>query len=112
MKRKSAEDSGHYRITGLASELRACLANAGAQEAPVILHAHLAAGQKVCDRCHCFFATSRAGTDCQYQIPERKPSTRSDNLAKFAISLHMLAISALSKSNAISRCEYFFHRRR
>jgi hypothetical protein len=44
------------------------LANAGAQEASVILHAYLAARQKVCDRCYRFFAALRAGTDCQDQI--------------------------------------------
>ncbi len=59
-----------------------CLANAGAQEASVILHAHLAAGQKICDRCHRFFAALRARTDCQDQITQRKPSARSHDLSK------------------------------
>jgi hypothetical protein len=89
-----------------------CSANAGAQEAPVILHAYLAARQKVCDRCHRFFAASRTGTDCQDQITERQSSARPHDLAKLAISFHMLTISALSRSNAMSRCEYFFHRHR
>jgi hypothetical protein len=109
----SAEDSGHSKLTAPANERErpsGCLANAGAQEASVILHAYLTAGQKVCDRCHRLFAASRAGTDCHDQITERKPSARSDDLAKLAISFHMLAIFVLSKSNARSHCEYFFHR--
>jgi hypothetical protein len=31
-------------------------------------------------------------------------------LAKFAIPFHILAICSRSRSNATSRCEYFFHR--
>jgi hypothetical protein len=89
-----------------------CLANARAQETSVILYAYFAAGQKIRHGCHHLCAAARAGTNCQDQITERKPSARSDDLAKFAISLHILAISALSKSNAISRCEYFFPRRK
>jgi hypothetical protein len=89
-----------------------CLANAGAQETSVILYAYLAAGQEVRDGCHHLCAATRAGTNCQDQITERKPSARSDDLAKLAISFHMLAISTLSRSDAISHCEYFFHRHR
>jgi hypothetical protein len=88
------------------------LANAGAQEASVILHAYLAARQKVCDRCYRFFAALRAGTDCQDQITERQPSARSHDLAKLSISFHMLAIFGLSRSNAMVHCEYVFHRYR
>ena len=91
-------------------ETVAGLANAGAQETSVILHTYLAARQKVCDRCHRFFAASRAGTDCQDQITERKPSAGFHDLAKLAIPFHMLTISALSRSNATSHCEYFLHR--
>ena len=109
MKRKSAEDSGHYTITGLASELRACLANAGAQETSVILYAYLAAGQKIRHCRNHFCAAARAGTNCQDQITERQPSARSHDLAKLAISFHRLTSSALSRSNATSHCEYVFH---
>jgi hypothetical protein len=80
-------------VTSLASELRpARLANAGAQETSVILYAHLAAGQKIRHCCNRFCAAARAGTNCQDQIPKRKPSAWSDDLAKLTISFHMLAI--------------------
>jgi hypothetical protein len=113
--KNSAEDSGHYTITALANESECpsgCLANSGAQEASVILYAYLATGQKVRNGCHHLCAATRAGTNCQDQITERRPSAWSDDLAKLAISFHMLAISTLSRSNAMSRCEYFFHRKR
>ena len=87
-----------------------CLANAGAQETSVILYAYLAAGQEVRDGCHHLCAARRAGTNCQDEIPKRKSAALSDDLAKLAVSLHILAIPALSRSNAMSRCEYFFHR--
>jgi hypothetical protein len=86
------------------------LANAGAQETSVILHAHLTARQKICDRCYCFCAATSTGTNCQDQITERKPGARFNDLAKLAIPFHILAIFAPSKYNATSRCEYFFHR--
>jgi len=89
--------------------LKKSLTNASAQETAVILYAYLAAGQKIRDGCHHFGAATRTGTNFQDQIPKRK-SALSDDLAKLAISFHMLAISALSRSNAMSRCEYFFHR--
>jgi len=90
--------------------LKRCLANAGAQEPAIILYTYLTARQKIRDGCHRFGAATRAGTNCQDEIPKRKSAAISDNLAKFAISLHMSTISALSRSNAMSRCEYFFHR--
>jgi len=90
--------------------LKRCLANAGAQEPAIILYTYLTARQKIRDGCHHFGAATRTGTNCQDEIPKRKSAALSDNLAKLAISLHMLAISALSRSNAMSRCEYFFHR--
>jgi hypothetical protein len=97
-------------VTSLASELRpARLANAGAQETSVILYAHLAAGQKIRHCCNRFCAAARAGTNCQDQITERKPSARSHDLAKLAISFHMLTVSTLSRRNAISHCEYVVH---
>ena len=86
------------------------LANAGAQETPVILHAYLTACQKVCNRRNRFCAATGARTNCQDQIAERKSGARFNDLAKFAIPFHIFAIFALSKSNATSRCEYFFHR--
>ena len=86
------------------------LANPGAQETSVILDAYLTARQKVCDRGYRFCAAAGAGTNCQDQITERKPSARFNDLAKFAIPFHTLAIFALSKSNATIRCEYFLHR--
>ena len=110
MKSTSAEDSGHYSITGLASEpRRARLAYARAQETPVILHTYLAAGQKIRHCCNRFCAAARAGTNCQDQITERKPSARFHDLAKLTISFHMLAISGLSRSSASVHCEYVFH---
>jgi len=90
--------------------LKRCLANAGAQETAVIFYAYPTAGQKIRDCCHRFGAATRAGTNCQDEIPKGKSAALSDNLAKFAISLHTLAIFALSRSNAMSPCEYFFHR--
>jgi len=90
--------------------LKRCLANAGAQETAVILYAYLTARQKIRDGCHHFGAATRTGTNCQDEIPKRKSAALSHNLAKLAISLHMLAIAALSRANAMSRCEYFFHR--
>ena len=111
VKRKSAGDSGHCSVAGLrANFARARLANAGSQETAVILYAYLAARKKVRDGCHHLCAATRAGTNCQDQITERKPTARSDDLAKLAIPFHNLAIFALSRSNAMSRCEYFFHR--
>jgi hypothetical protein len=86
------------------------LANAGAQETSVILHTYLTARQKICDRRYRFCAATGARTNCQDQITERKSGARFDDLAKFAIPFHILAIFPLSKSNATSRCEYFFHR--
>jgi len=86
------------------------LANAGAQETSVILDTYLTARQKICDRCYRFCAALRAGTNCHDQITERKSGARFNDLAKFAIPFHILAIFALSKSNATRRCEYFFHR--
>jgi hypothetical protein len=88
---------------------RAWSANAGAQEPSVILYAYLATGQKVRDRCHHLCAAARTGTNCQDQITERKPSAGSDDLAKLAISFHMLAFSALSRSDARVHCEYVIH---
>jgi hypothetical protein len=92
--------------------LSGCLANAGAQETSVILYAYLAAGQKIRHCRNHFCAAARAGTNCQDQITERQPSARSHDLAKLAISFHRLTISALSRSNATSHCEYVFHRQR
>jgi hypothetical protein len=110
VKSTSAENSGHYSFTDLASQPRlARLANAGAQETSVILHAYLAAGQKIRHCCNRFGAAARAGTNCQDQITERKPSARFHDLAKLTISFHMLAISGLSRSSASVHCEYVFH---
>src|SRR4029077_5933013 len=89
-----------------------CLANAGAQETSVIFYAYLAAGQKIRHCCNRFCAAARAGTNCQDQISERQSGARSHDLAKLAISFHMLAIFGLSRSNAMIHCEYVFHRDR
>jgi hypothetical protein len=88
---------------------RACLAHARAKETSVILYAYPAAVQKIGDRCNHLSATLRAGADCQNQITQRKPSARSDDLAKLAIPFHVLAISALSMYGASSHCEYVVH---
>jgi len=110
MKSTSAELSGHYSTTGQQrTSLRSRLANAGAQQTSVILYAYLAAGQKIRDGCHHLCAATSAGTNCQDQITERKPSARSDDLAKLGISFHMLAVSSLSRSDASVRCEYVVH---
>ena len=85
------------------------LANAGTQEASVILYAYLATGQKVRDGCHHLCAATRAGTNCQDQITERSPSAWSDDLAKLVISFHIFTISALSRSDASVHCEYVVH---
>jgi hypothetical protein len=86
------------------------LANAGAQEASVVVDAYLTASQKVSDRGNHLFAALRAGADCQNQVTERGPGARSNYLAKLPISFHTLAVSVPSRSNATSHCEYFFHR--
>jgi len=91
---------------------QARLANAGAQEASVVVDAYLTASQKVSDRGNHLFAALRARADCQNQVTKRGPGARSDYLAKLSISFHMLAIFPLSRSNAISHCEYFFYRHR
>jgi hypothetical protein len=88
------------------------LANASAQKASVIFNAYLTACQKVCDRRNRLRAALRAGTNCQDQITERKPSARFDDLAKLAISFHILPVCSQSRSNAMIPCEYFFHRHR
>jgi hypothetical protein len=88
------------------------LANASAQKPSLILNSYLTACQKVR---HCrdrFFAAFGAGTNCQDQVTERKPSARSDDLAKLGISFHILAVCFKSRSDAIHSCEYFFHRHR
>jgi hypothetical protein len=69
----------------------------------------LAAIQKIGDGCHHLCAAPRAGTNCQDQIPERKPRARSYDLAKLAISLHMLAVSPLSRCDASGGCDYVIH---
>src|SRR5262249_4487584 len=99
----------------LLNRTRACrsqlyyLANAGAQETSLILYAYLPAGQKIGDGCHHLCAAARAGTNRQDQITEREPSAWSDNLAKLAISLHTLAVSAPSRCHASVHCEYVVH---
>jgi hypothetical protein len=93
------------RLLGLA------LANAGAQKTSVILYAYLAAGQKIRDGCDHLCAAASAGTNRQDQITERKPSAWSDDLTKLAIPFHMLAISAMSRCDASSHCEYVVHGR-
>jgi len=52
------------------------LTDPGAQEAPVVLQPHLAAGKKVRNRCDRFPAAVRAGTDRQDEITQRKPCAR------------------------------------
>jgi hypothetical protein len=88
------------------------LANASAQKPALILNSYLTTCQKVCHCRNRFFAAFGAGTNCQDQVTERKPSARSDDLAKLGISFHILAICSKSRSDAIRRCEYFFHRHR
>jgi hypothetical protein len=82
-----------------------CLTNARAQKTSVILNAYLTACQKIRYRGNRFFAASGAGTNCQDQITKGKATARFDNLAKFAISFHILPICSESRSDAIDRCE-------
>jgi len=49
------------------------LANACAQETPVVVHTHLATGEKIRDCCYRFRIAVRAGTDRQDQITQGKP---------------------------------------
>jgi hypothetical protein len=49
------------------------LANACAQETPVVVHTHLATGEKIRDCCYRFRVAVRAGTDRQDQITQGKP---------------------------------------
>ena len=49
----------------LAMRVKSPLANAGTQEAPIVLHTHLAAGQKIRHRCHHFSAAMR----CKTRLP-------------------------------------------
>src|SRR5262245_49524637 len=88
-------DTTAFRLSERTSP--ACLAHAGAQETSVILYAHLAAGQKIGDRCDHLCAASRTRTHRQNQITKRKPSAWSDNLAKLTISFHKSFIPALSR---------------
>ena len=48
------------------------LANPDAQEAPVVLQTHPAAGEKVCNGRDRLPITTRAGADCQDQITQRQ----------------------------------------
>jgi hypothetical protein len=83
-----------------------CLTNARAQETPVVLQTHLAAGKKIRNRCNCLIAALSAGTYRQYEITQRKPGARFQDLT---ISFHIVAVSIRSNSNAISYCEYLIH---
>jgi hypothetical protein len=57
----------------LKTVITASLANAGAQKTPVVVHTHLAAGEKIRDCCYRFRVAVRAGTDRQDQITQGKP---------------------------------------
>ena len=50
--------------------VNAPLANAGTQEAPIVLYTHLTAGQKIRHCCHHFSAAMRARIDGQDQITQ------------------------------------------
>src|SRR6266480_48141 len=52
------------------------LTNAGAQETPVVVQTHSAAGQKVRDCCDRLFVAAGAGAYRKDQITERKPGAR------------------------------------
>jgi hypothetical protein len=70
----SAQESGLYSIARNRGRPR--LADAGAQETPVLVHTHPAAGKKVRNRRDRLPAAVCAGTDCQDEIPQRKPAAR------------------------------------
>jgi hypothetical protein len=50
----------------------ASLANAGAQETPVVVHTHLAAGEKIRHCCYRLRVAVRARTDRQDQVTQGK----------------------------------------
>jgi hypothetical protein len=110
VKKTSAEEADTTALQAYGAKFaQPWSANPGAQETSVILYAYLAAGQKIRDGRDHLCAAARAGTNCQDQITERKPSAWSDDLAKLAISFHMLAVSALSRCYASIHCEYLIH---
>jgi hypothetical protein len=57
----------------LKTAIAASLTNAGAQETPVIVQAHLAAGEKIRNRGYRLPVAVCTGTDRQDEIPQGKP---------------------------------------
>ena len=91
----------------LKAVIAAKLANAGAQETPVVVHAHLAAGEKIGYCRDRLPVAVRAGADRQNQITQGKPGTSLQNLP---ISFHLVSVFSQSSSRAIPNCEYLIHK--
>jgi hypothetical protein len=68
---RSSDKSQEQRL--LKTVIAASLANAGAQEAPVVVHADLAASQKIRYSRYRFPVAVRAGTYHQDKVTQRKP---------------------------------------
>lgn len=107
--KRGVNEIGGAQSPRLFSHVRYGLADAGAQETSIILNSYLAARQKVGDGCYHLSAATRAGTNCQNEIPERKSVTRSDDLPKLAITFHTLSVSVTSRCDARCHCEYVVH---
>jgi len=90
----------------LKTAIAASLTNAGAQETPVVMQTHLAAGEKIRHRCDRLSVAVRAGTDHQDQITQGKPCASLQNLP---ISFHFVPVFSMSSSGAIPNCEYLIH---
>jgi len=70
-KKSRSGDKSPERL--LKTVIAASLANAGAQETPLIVQTHLAAGEKIRHRGHRLRVAVRAGTNRQDQITQGKP---------------------------------------
>jgi hypothetical protein len=70
---KKIAPATNHRSETLKTVIAASLANAGAQETPVIVHTHLAAGEKIRHRGYRLPIAVRAGTDPQDEITQGKP---------------------------------------
>jgi hypothetical protein len=85
------------------------LANASAQETSVVMQTDSTAGKKIGDRRHRFPVAIRAGTDCQDELAQGKPSARFEDLS---VSFHTISVSFESNCGAIFNSEYLVHKSR
>jgi hypothetical protein len=93
----------------LKKERRPVLANADAQEAPVVLQTHPTAGEKISDGSDRLSVAARARTDCQDQITQRQ-TRKFSGLQNLSISFHTIASVSESNFNTIPICEYLIHK--